>query len=170
MTFVLPKAKHNFRSTRCCLQCAGEMSKISSNHFAKVCGVRGMGIWQLISRATPPPVTNISLSLADRRIENCDQNKHSRENTIESSDISFHIHACIHTMKIENGKLFARKGEGRKGNEENGFRSYIVFHPADNTSQHQAAKRKKYFKIISAIWFDDVSPANHLMIIYCRCR
>lgn len=68
-------------------------------------------------------------------------------------------------LKMEN----YLHGSGWREDEDNGF--HPLFPPSSNTSQRQAAKgEKKYFKIICAIWFDDVSPANYLMIIYCRCR
>lgn len=121
-------------------------------------------------QALPPCDKNFCLTPLNRRIENCNQNKHSVENTIGSSDISFHIHACMHPHN-ENWKwkLFAR----RTMRDEMKIHPLhcIVSHPRTTPTNYDSrAATKKYFKIICAIWFDDVSPANHLMIIYCHCR
>ena len=110
-----------------------------------------MGIWQLISDIATRHKYFLSHTIAfdsNRRIENSNQNKHSRENAIESSDISFHIHACLHshTMKIENGNylhVVRARGVG-EGNEL----SSIVFHPQTTpaTNRGNSKNEKKTLK------------------------
>lgn len=83
------------------------------------------------------------------------------------------MHACTHTQwKIENGNyLHVRETRG-KWNFIHCFRhprTQHQLHVVSHLPMHSPG-RKKYFKIICAVWFDDVSPANHLMIIYGHCR
>lgn len=139
MTFFSHSIEHHFRIFRCAFYSVRKNLKYFKAITWKYVGESrwGMWVWQLISN-----VTNISplIPRIGRRIENCNQNKHSRENTIESCDISFHIHACMHSHN-ENWKwkLFAMSGQGGRGGGYE-FPS-IVFHPHTTPATSSGARK-----------------------------
>lgn len=142
---LAPKAKHNptkpsmlFARPEICQKFQAIIRK-----YAERTG------WEFDSRyQATPPVTNISLSPTDD-----DALKTATRINIPAeipsragSDISFHIHACIHTMKIENGKLFARL-EGCLEGTRRWTDSVHCFPPSGNTSRRERANEHRKEKI-----------------------
>lgn len=167
--FFSHSIEHHFRIFRCAFHSVRKNLKYFKAITWKYVGESrwGMWVWQLISN-----VTNIS-PLIPRTGRPVDALKTATKINIPEKipsrvviSVFIFMHACIRTMKIENGN-YLRCRDGGPGRRV--WISIHCFPPSNNTSDEFGGE-KKYFKIICAIWFDDVSAGNHLMIIYCHCR
>lgn len=153
--------------------CKRKMTKISKQLFENMLKTE----WEFDSwYQTLPPVTNISF-LTPLLLILTDALKTATKINIPEKmplrvliSVFTFMHACIHTQWKLKMEIICTSSE------QEGWEREMSSHPLFSTlKQHQqqtgeTAKMKKNFKIICAVWFDDVSPANHLMIIYCRCR